>query len=314
MPDWAGKLTTPAAAADLVRSGQSIALGGMTLYRRPMGFVRALLRKSLRDLTLISFTGGLESDLLVGAGAVRTVRSCYFGLESFGLAPMFTRAAASGTITLVEETEATLSYALKAAMAGVGFLPARALHGTSIPGVRPDLTDIACPYTGERYVAIPPIRPDVAVVHVPLADRHGNCVLGGEHCVDRELSLASGTVIVTAERIVETSVIEAVGADILGLRVAALVHLPWGAHPTSCWPAYPLDGEDLVDYVEACADGRFAEYCSQATEGGAEGYRARRVTDAMEAHRASRLTSWERALQDLGAALAPATGGSARRA
>ena len=81
-------------AAAGVSSGCTLALGGMTLYRRPMEFVRALLNRFYstgepRDLTLLSFAAGLESDLLVGAGIVSRVRACYFGLEIFGLAPMF---------------------------------------------------------------------------------------------------------------------------------------------------------------------------------------------------------------------------------
>ena len=86
-------------AAELVQDAQTIALGGMTVYRRPLAFVRALLRRDHRpkDLTLLCFTAGIESDLLVGAGCVGTVRSVYFGLESFGLAPMFTEAAQKGS-------------------------------------------------------------------------------------------------------------------------------------------------------------------------------------------------------------------------
>src|SRR5215207_3058525 len=97
-------------AAELVEDGMTIALGGMTIYRRPTAFVRALLRRSPRphDLTLLCFTAGYESDLLVGAGCVSTIRSCYFGLESFGFAPMFTAAAQNGTITIIEETEASI--------------------------------------------------------------------------------------------------------------------------------------------------------------------------------------------------------------
>ncbi|MGW8249407.1 MAG: CoA transferase, partial [Anaerolineales bacterium] len=75
--------------AALVDSGSTLALGGLTLYRRPIAFVKALLRRYQSkqqpvDLTLLAFTAGLESDLLVGAGMVSRVRSCYFGLEIFG--------------------------------------------------------------------------------------------------------------------------------------------------------------------------------------------------------------------------------------
>jgi glutaconate CoA-transferase, subunit A len=113
-------------AASWVTSDCILALGGMTLYRRPLAFVRALLRRyrltgEPRNLTLLCFTAGLESDLLVGAGMVSKVRSCYFGLEIFGLAPMFTYYANRGEIEVIEETEASLAFGLRARAAGVGF-------------------------------------------------------------------------------------------------------------------------------------------------------------------------------------------------
>jgi acyl CoA:acetate/3-ketoacid CoA transferase alpha subunit len=92
------KLISLAEAVRLVEPGQMLALGGMTLYRRPVAFVHALLKRFKQTgqpgkLTLFAFTAGLESDLLVGAGLIQRVRTCYFGLEIFGLAPMFTYCA-----------------------------------------------------------------------------------------------------------------------------------------------------------------------------------------------------------------------------
>ncbi|HLV34771.1 MAG TPA: CoA transferase, partial [Spirillospora sp.] len=128
-------------AASLIEDGQTIALGGMTIYRRPVEFVRALLRRDPRpkDLTLLCFTAGFESDLLVGAGCVSTVRTVYFGLESFGLAPMFTDAAQRGLIRVMEETEASIVMGMRATMGGVGFMPSRAWVGTDMPALRPDV-------------------------------------------------------------------------------------------------------------------------------------------------------------------------------
>jgi len=95
--------------------GCRLAFGGVTLYRRPMAFTLALLARhsqesTPRDLTLLCFTAGLESDILVGAGMVSKVRTCYFGLEGFGLAPHFTTAAGDGTIEIIEETEASFAF------------------------------------------------------------------------------------------------------------------------------------------------------------------------------------------------------------
>ena len=93
------------------------------------------------DLTLLCFTAGLESDLLVGAGMVAKVRSCYFGLEIFGLAPMFTYYANRGEIEIIEETEASLAFGLRARAAGVGFMPGRGWLGTDLPSTAPGCAD-----------------------------------------------------------------------------------------------------------------------------------------------------------------------------
>jgi hypothetical protein len=116
--DTMKKVITLGEAVKLVPSNCTLAVGGMTLYRRPMAFVFALLRQFIAqrqpaDLTLLAFTASLESDLLLGAGMVRTVRSCYFGMEIFGLAPMFSYLASRGEIEIMEETEASLAYGLR---------------------------------------------------------------------------------------------------------------------------------------------------------------------------------------------------------
>jgi glutaconate CoA-transferase subunit A len=245
-------------AAALVYNGDTIALGGMTLYRRPVAFVRALLQREPppRDLTLLCFTAGFESDLLVGAGLVKQTRTCYFGLESFGLAPMFTQRATAGTLKVVEETEASLAFGLRATLAGVGFMPGRGWLGTDMLRVRPDVQVITDPYTGEDVVAFPAVTCDVAVIHALRADQDGNAVLGGNRAVDLELSLVAERVIVTAEKVVE----QLDGPiEISGLPVTAVVHAPRGAWPTSCYPLYPVGGEELMRYVEACPAG-FDEY------------------------------------------------------
>jgi glutaconate CoA-transferase, subunit A len=249
------KIMTMEAAADLVPDGCTLALGGMTLYRRPAAYVRALLKKYLeigspRDLTLLSFTAGYESDLLVGLGMTKKVRACYFGLEIFGLAPMFTYCASRGELEIMEETEASLALGLRACMAGIGFMPGRAWLGTDLPSLRPDVRTIRDPYSGEELVAFPSIQADVAVIHALKADHDGNAIIGANRGVDEELSLTARTVVITAEEIVP----ELDRADVVGPLVHAVVHAPSGALPTSCHPLYPLDGEALLDYTERVSD------------------------------------------------------------
>src|SRR5438477_6132504 len=152
------------AAASLVQSGQTLALGGTTLYRRPVAFAYEMLRRasSPTTLTLMCFTAGYESDLLIGAGCVSRVRSCYFGLEIFGLAPMFT---AARNIDVVPESEVSLAAGMRATMAGVGFMSSTAWLGTDMLSLRPDVKTIADPCSGRELVAVPARRRDVAVIH-----------------------------------------------------------------------------------------------------------------------------------------------------
>ncbi len=253
-------LTSLKDAAGLVRSGDVLALGGTTLYRRPVAFVRELLRRGVGDLTLLALTSGYESDLLVGAGRVACVRTCYFGLEAFGLAPMFSRMAARKAFRLIEETEASLAYGLRAAEAGVGFMPGRAWLGSDMFRARPDVRLVQCPYSGEMLPAFPALRPDVAVIHAVRADRDGNAVVLANKAYDRELGLTAKTLIVTAERIVDGPGELGSEIDVLGRRVTALVHAPRGALPTSCYPLYPLDSVAIMDYIEACDRGEFDHY------------------------------------------------------
>jgi len=249
------KITTLEEAASQVASEGILALGGLTLYRRPVAFVRALIRRFRQSgepngLTLVNFTAGLESDLLVGSGMIQRVRTCYFGLEIFGLAPMFTYYANRGEIEVVEETEASLAYGIRAQMAGVGFMPSRAWLGTDLPRLRPDVRTIIDPYSGEELIAFPAIRADVAVLHALRADPQGNAVIGPHKAADEELCMISDQVIITTEEIVP----QLNKADIPAPVVSAVVSANQGARPSSCHPLYALDGSALLDYTTQVSD------------------------------------------------------------
>ncbi|HEY4688777.1 MAG TPA: CoA-transferase [Anaerolineae bacterium] len=254
------KVISLAEAAALVRNGDTLALGGMTLYRRPVAFVRELLQTDVRDLTLLGFTASYESDLLVGAGRVSAIRTCYFGLEAFGLAPMFTQWATTGDVRVIEESEGSLAFGLRATIAGLGFMPGPGWIGTDMLKVRPDVKVIDDPYTGRPVAAFPAVACDVAVLHAPIADRDGNARLGGNLAIDRELSMVARHVIVTAEEIVDA--LDA-PVDIGQTFTTAVVHAPRGAYPTSCHPLYPVDGAEILRYIDACAAEQFDAYLQE---------------------------------------------------
>lgn len=244
-------------AVALVRPGMTIAFGGVTLYRRPFAFslemVERLDPKVDGALNLLCFTAGIESDILVGAGLVASVRTCYFGLEIFGLAPHFTEQANQGTLHIIEESEASLAYGIRAALAGVGFMPSSAWQGTDLLELRPDVRSVVDPYSGETLTAFPAIHCDLAVIHALVADKSGNAQIGGNQGVDPDLALISDQVVLTAEQLVESLD----SADIVAPVVDAVVEVPYGAWPTSCHPAYPLDGEAILDYIEAAGTSEY---------------------------------------------------------
>lgn len=252
-------------AVDLVPATNcTLAFGGVTLYRRPMAFSLALFARHAQealptDLTLLCFTAGLESDVLVGAGMISSVRSCYFGLEAFGLAPNFTNAARDGSIEIIEETEASLAFGIRATLAGVGFMPSRAWQGTDLLKLRPDVKTVADPYSSDELTAFPAITCDVAVIHALEADPHGNARIGGNWGVDRELVYIADTVIVTTEKVVP----KLESAEIFGPVVNVVVEAPNGAWPTSCHPLYPLDGLAVLEYTEKAGG---EEYSSLITK------------------------------------------------
>jgi glutaconate CoA-transferase subunit A len=251
-------------AVDLVPlKGCRLAFGGVTLYRRPMAFALALLARyraesNPSDLTLLCFTAGLESDILVGEGMVSKIRTCYFGLEGFGLAPHFTSAAGKSDIEIIEETEASLAYGIRATLAGIGFMPSTAWQGTDLLNLRPDVKSIHDPYTGKELTAFPAIECDVSVIHALEADPEGNAIIGGNLGVDRELTLVAEKVIVTTEKISP----QLNKADIFGIVVDAVVETPGGAWPTSCHPNYPLDGFATLDYTEMVGKDTYVDLIS----------------------------------------------------
>jgi glutaconate CoA-transferase subunit A len=229
-----------------------------------MAFCRQLARAGRRDLDLLAVVSGMAVDWLIAAGCVRRLIMGLTSFEGFGLAPSFRRAAETGSIQVQEWSEHTLICALQAATAGVPFMPTRAGLGTDMPALHPDRTwEAIDERSGERYLACAAIKPDVAVIHVHEADRRGNARMNPKLVwFDTELVKAAGRVIVTAERIVETSTFRQAPerTSIPGFAVDHVIEAPRGAWPTACWPEYPYDGDFYRSYQRAARDPKaFAE-------------------------------------------------------
>jgi glutaconate CoA-transferase, subunit A len=234
----------------------------------PMEATRALIRRGVRNLHLVTLpTSSLQADLLIGAGCVAVLETSAVSLGEFGAAPRFTAAITAGAIRIKDATCPALHAAFQAAEKGVPFMPLRGIIGSDILAHRPDWRVIDNPFgTDDPIVVLPAIRPDVALIHAPMADRMGNVWIGRQ----RELATmahASAKTVVTVEKIVD--------GDLLDDPVVAAGTLPGfyvdtiAVAANGCWPLglpdhYVADLAHLGEYARlaATADG-FARYLDE---------------------------------------------------
>ena len=274
-------------AAALVSDGALVALGGGLCARLPMALVRALIRAGRRDLHLVGSAHSIDVDLLIAAGAVKVCEESYVGFEQdLGLAPAFRRAAETGAIEVRESCCATILAQLRASEMGLPFLPVRGVKGTDIGRRHAEYGRVTCPFTGEELVAVPPLRPDVALIHAPMGDRHGNLHLDQPFVLDERFAAASAMVVATVDRLVPTDEVAAAGVVIPAHLVAAVAEVPFGAHPASCYPGYAYDRPHLAEYIATAG----SEYLDRYVRPGEEAYR--------RAVHPERLTRWSASVED----------------
>lgn len=250
------KLVPLERAAALVNDGALVALGGGLSARLPMALVRELVRQGRKGLHVIGSAHSIDVDLLVAAGVLGVCEESYVGFEQdLGLAPAYRRAAEAGTIEVRESCCATILAQLRAAEFGLPFLPVRGVKGSDIRRLHPEYRDVTCPFTAETLVAVPPLRPDVALIHAPLGDRRGNLHLDQPYVLDERFAAASRFVVATVDRLAGFEEVERAGVTVPAHLVAAVAEVPWGAHPSSCYPGYAYDRPHLATYVAAAAAG-----------------------------------------------------------
>lgn len=244
-----------------LEDGMTIGIGGWGSRRKPMAFVRAILRSPLKDLTIVSW-GGPDVGLLAQAGKIHRLVYAFVSLDSIPLEPHFQRARQLGTIPEVTELdEGMFQTGLRAAAQRLPFLPTRAGLGSDVMVNNPSLRTVTSPYDdGETLVAMPALTLDVALLHLNRADRHGNATyLGPDPYFDDLFAMAAARTYVSVEQIVDTAglTIDAPVQRLLLSRmmVDGVVEAPGGAHFTSCVPDYERDERFQRAYVAAAKDG-----------------------------------------------------------
>lgn len=261
------KRTTLDDAVAGIESGMTIGIGGWGSRRKPMAFVRALLRTDVTDLIVVTF-GGPDIGLLCSAGKVA---KAYYGFVSLDSPPFydpwFSRARTTGSIVAREMDEGMLRCGLQAAAQRLPFLPIRAGLGSSVPDFwEGELRTVRSPYGSEELIAMPALRLDAAFVHLNLGDRHGNAAYTGiDPYFDDLFLMAADRRYLSVERVVTTQeLVEAVPPQALlvnRMMVDAVVEAPNGAHFTTNAPDYGRDEEFQRHYAQAAAaDDTWAEF------------------------------------------------------
>jgi acyl CoA:acetate/3-ketoacid CoA transferase alpha subunit/acyl CoA:acetate/3-ketoacid CoA transferase beta subunit len=236
-----------------IEDGSTIALGGLSSFNAPMALVREVIRQRKRELTVItSAVAGLPLDLLIGAGCVRRVISPYVGLEEFGGAPNFRRAAENREIEIREIGEAFLAFGLKAGAAGAPFfaLP-RTLAYTDLVRVNADYRFTRDPFTGEEVLCVPALVPDWALLHAQQSDPFGNARHLGSAYMDPLLARAARRVILSCDELIPHEVVRAEPqrTTIPSVLVETVVPLFGAAYPMASEPFYDVDREHLRLYL-----------------------------------------------------------------
>ncbi|GJF09622.1 CoA-transferase [Mycolicibacterium cyprinidarum] len=244
-----------------IESGMTIGIGGWGSRRKPMAFVRALLRTEVTDLTVVAY-GGPDLGLLCSADKVKRA---YYGFVSLDSPPFydpwFAKARTSGAIEAREMDEGMLRCGLQAAAQRLPFLPIRAGLGSDVRAFWGDeLKTVRSPYpTGDNFeelIAMPALTLDAAFVHMNLADAQGNAAYTGiDPYFDDLFLMAAEKRYLSAEKVVSTEeLVKSVPPQALlinRMMVDTVVEAPHGAHFTTNEPDYRRDEKFQRHYAEA---------------------------------------------------------------
>jgi glutaconate CoA-transferase subunit A len=219
-------------------------------------FGRELLRQGRKNLHAVFHCNTQQLNLLAAAGAVAKAECGFAGLEVFGLANGLRRAVESGRVALEDYSNLAIPLRLLGGALNWPFVPATVNIGSDLQyrsafaaeeqaGRKiPTVTD---PFSGREIGAFSPLRPDLAAIHVTLADPTGNCIILGTEWSRFELSRAAKKVVIVADAIVDSACIRQFPnlVRIPDIVVEAVVYWPFAAWPQASPGMYDIDEEHM---------------------------------------------------------------------
>jgi glutaconate CoA-transferase subunit A len=245
------------AVAELVRDGDTVAIEGFT-HLISFAAGHEIIRQRRRDLTLARMTPDLIYDQMVAGGVARKLIFSWLGNPGVGGLNAIRRrvereaVAASGErpLELEEYSHFGMVARYTAGAANLPFMPLRSYFESDLPKVNPQIRQVESPYGDGVVYAVPPLKPDVTIVHAQRADANGNTQVWGLLGCQKEAAFAADRVIVVVEELVDESVVRADPnrTIIPGLIVDAVVVEPFGAHPSYVQGSYDRDNRFYLDW------------------------------------------------------------------
>ena len=239
------------AIAELVRDGDTVAIEGFT-HLICFAAGHEIIRQRKRDLTLARLTPDLVYDQMVGAGVARKLIFSWLGNPGVGSLHAIRRVTEgeAATLELEEYSHWGMVGRYTAGAMKLPFFPLRSYFETDLPVANPLIRQVASPYGDGVVYAVPPLRPDVAVIHAQRADAAGNTQIWGLLGCQKEAAFAAERVIVVVEELVEEAVVRADPnrTVIPGLIVDAVVVEPFGAHPSYAQGHYDRDNAFYLEW------------------------------------------------------------------
>lgn len=262
--------TLQEAVTKYVKSGDQLAMGGFTTNRKPYALVAEILRQGQTDFIGQPGPGGGDWDMLIGAGRVKAYINCYTANSGVtNVSRRFRSAIEQGELLFEDYSQDVAMLMLHAASLGLPYLPVRLMIGTDLVdkwGISKEIRKnidklpddkflyVDHPFQpGEKVVAVPVPKIDLALIHVQKASPDGTVSIEGNEFHDVDISIAAERVIVSCEELVSN---EEIRKDpnlnsIPSMCVDAVVHAPYGAHPSQCYNYYDYDNPFLRLYDTA---------------------------------------------------------------
>jgi len=242
-------ITISDAINQYVHDGDLVYAAGFT-HLIPYAAGHEIIRKGRKDLVLARATPDLIYDQMVAAGCARKVIFSYMGNPGVGSLRFVRSEIESGNLEWEEYSHFSMISRLQAGAAGVPFMPMNPTGAGDLERVNPQYRRVVDPYSGGEVVVVPALNPDVAIVHVQRADIHGNAQIWGIIGEQKEAAFASQRVIVTAEDIVDESIIRSDPNRTLipGFIVNAVCHVPYAAHPSYTQGYYDRDNAFYLEW------------------------------------------------------------------